>query len=103
MALDVICRYLCMSLLTICWNGFSFSESDFRQRLLGSEASTETFSDFSKSVFWVLNIIAVCGCLTKFKIFFKSVVSIKGISVVKIKEFLGSRGSPCHRRFLLKA
>lgn len=48
MAADIICRYFCLSLITMCRNGFSFVETDFRQRILGNEASNEVFDDFAK-------------------------------------------------------
>ncbi|KAI3419707.1 hypothetical protein GPALN_004138 [Globodera pallida] len=48
MAPEVICPALCRSLLYICRSGFSFQESDLRQRVLRERASTEVFAEFSK-------------------------------------------------------
>uniref|UniRef100_A0A915NJ70 Uncharacterized protein n=1 Tax=Meloidogyne floridensis TaxID=298350 RepID=A0A915NJ70_9BILA len=48
MATEVVCRSLCHSLLYICRSGFSFQESDFRQRILKEQASTEILADFSR-------------------------------------------------------
>lgn len=50
MSVDIICRYFCLSLMTICRNGFSFIETDFRLRILGNEANNEVFDDFAKLV-----------------------------------------------------
>ncbi|KAI1728591.1 hyccin domain-containing protein [Ditylenchus destructor] len=48
MAVDVVCRSMCLSLLNICRSGFSFNESDFRQRILKESASEEIFGDFAR-------------------------------------------------------
>ncbi|KAL7077023.1 hypothetical protein ACQ4LE_003977 [Meloidogyne hapla] len=48
MAPEVVCRALCHSLLYICRSGFSFQESDFRQRILKEYASSEILADFSR-------------------------------------------------------
>lgn len=48
MSPDVVCRAICISLLYICRSGFSFKESDFRQRVLGEATSNEIFAEFSK-------------------------------------------------------
>lgn len=51
MSVDIIGRYFCLSLMAMCRNGFSFTETNFRQRILGNEASDEVFDDFAKLVF----------------------------------------------------
>jgi len=57
MATEVVCRSLCHSLLYICRSGFSFQESDFRQRILKEQASTEILADFSRFSFPKLEFV----------------------------------------------
>lgn len=82
MSPDVVCRAICISLLYICRSGFSFKESDFRQRVLGEATSNEIFAEFSKFV---------CNIYPNFLKYFKNLQYIKKQIEKKQIEFRKQR------------
>ncbi|KAH7710953.1 Hyccin [Aphelenchoides avenae] len=48
MTTDVVCRSICQTLMNVCRSGFATSESSFRRKILGEEASEEVFPDRGK-------------------------------------------------------